>query len=301
METGILLESGTNELEILEFKVGGNSYGINVAKIKEIIPYVEPTPIPNAHPSVEGIYMPRDEITTILNLARSLNVRQSEDTSKDMYIVTNFNQLSIGFHVHSVVGIHRVTWADISKPDATINNQGTGIATGIIKLENKLIIILDFEKIVSDICPETGLKVSDIDKLGTRERTDIPLLIAEDSPLLSKMLHECLVKAGYVNVVTTMNGSEAWDTLQEFKEAGTVEKKVQCVITDIEMPKMDGHRLTKLIKEDPALRNLPVVIFSSLINDEMKRKGAALGAAAQLSKPEIGMLVGELDKILLPK
>ena len=144
METGILLESGTNELEILEFRVGNNCYGINVAKVREILPYKEPTLIPNAHPCIEGIFMPRDEIITIVDLAKHLNMPASGG-GKDMYIVTNFNKLNIGFHVHSVVGISRVSWADISKPDATLNGNGSGIATGIIKLEGKLIVILDFD------------------------------------------------------------------------------------------------------------------------------------------------------------
>ena len=298
MDTNILLESGTNELEILEFQVGNNHYGINVAKIKEILPYKRPTAIPNAHPCIEGIYMPRDTIITIVDLARSLSIPESEDVDKDMYIVTNFNQLSIAFHVHTVLGIHRVSWAEISKPDESINNSGKGVATGIIKLNDRLIVILDFEKIVSDISPETGLKVSDIDQLGERQRNNSPILIAEDSPLLSKLIFDSLTKAGYTNVTVTNNGKEAYDKLMLYKENGTLKDKVKCVITDIEMPQMDGHHLTKLIKEDNALKHLPVVIFSSLVNDEMRKKGELLGADAQLSKPEIGMLVEEIDKLL---
>ena len=298
MDTNILLESGTNELEILEFQVGTNHYGINVAKIKEILPYKRPTAIPNAHPCIEGIYMPRDTIITIVDLARSLSIPESEDVDKDMYIVTNFNQLSIAFHVHTVLGIHRVSWAEISKPDESINNSGKGVATGIIKLNDRLIVILDFEKIVSDISPETGLKVSDIDQLGERQRNNSPILIAEDSPLLSKLIFDSLTKAGYTNVTVTNNGKEAYDKLMLYKENGTLKEKVKCVITDIEMPQMDGHHLTKLIKEDNALKHLPVVIFSSLVNDEMRKKGELLGADAQLSKPEIGMLVEEIDKLL---
>ena len=298
METNILLESGTNELEILEFKIGNNSYGINVAKIKEIITYKASTPIPNSHPYVEGIYMPRDIIITIIDLAKCLGMPPAENPERDMYIVTNFNQLNVGFHVHSVVGIHRVTWADISKPDVTLNNQGNGVATGIIKLDQKLIVILDFEKIVSDISPETGLKVSDIDNLASRPRKERPILIAEDSQLLSKLITGCLSKAGYDNIIVTMNGQEAWEKLNALKKEGTVRDKVHCVITDIEMPVMDGHRLTKLIKEDSVLKAIPVIIFSSLINEEMRRKGESLGADAQLSKPEIGQLVDAIDKIL---
>lgn len=299
METNILLESGTNELEILEFIVGGNHYGINVAKIKEILPYKTPTAIPNAHPCIEGIYMPRDTIITIVDLGQSLNLPPSDSESTDMYIVTNFNKLNVAFHVNNVLGIQRVSWADISKPDESISNSGKGVATGIIKMNEKLIVILDFEKIVADISPETGLKVSDIDMLGERNRNNSPILIAEDSPLLSKLIIDSLHKAGYTNVIPNNNGQEAWDKLCEFKEEGTVFDKVKCVITDIEMPQMDGHHLTKLIKDDNELKKLPVIIFSSLVNEEMKRKGESLGADAQLSKPEIGSLVGEIDKLIL--
>lgn len=298
METGILLESGTNELEILEFRIGRNCYGINVAKIREIIPYKEPTPIPNSHPCIEGIYMPRDEIITIVDLAKDLHLAPSANPATDMYIVTNFNNLNVAFHVHSVVGITRVSWADISKPDSTLNGNGNGVATGIIKLEGRLVVILDFEKIVSDISPETGLKVSDIEHLGPRERNTKPILIAEDSALLGKLICDSLTKAGYTNVQVTMDGQEAWDKLNSYKAEGTLDQHVQLVITDIEMPKMDGHRLTKLIKDSSAFSHIPVVIFSSLVNDEMRRKGEALGADAQLSKPEIGNLVSEIDKIL---
>ena len=250
METNILLESGTNELEILEFRVGGNYYGINVAKIKEILTYKKPTPIPNSHPSIEGIFMPRDSIISIIDLAKCLKLPPSADESKDMYIVTNFNQLHTAFHVHGVEGIHRVSWADIVKPDDTINTAGAGVATGIIKIEQKLIIILDFEKIVNDISPETSLRVSDIEHLGTRERNDIPILIAEDSALLSKLITDCLHRSGYSNITVANNGQEAWNKLLSYKNEGNVKEKVKCVITDIEMPQMDGHRLTKLIKDD---------------------------------------------------
>lgn len=298
METGILLESGTNELEILEFKVGGNYYGINVAKIREIISYQTPTPIPNADPRIEGIFMPRDEIISIIDLAEVMHLEKPEKVSNDMYIVTNFNQLNTAFHVNAVLGIHRVSWSDIVKPDSTINTAGEGMATGIIRIDNKLIIILDFEKIVSEINPETGLKVSDVEHMKNRSRNESPILIAEDSALLSKMIVNCLEQAGYTNLITTDNGQECWDKLQEYLAEGNIDDKVSCIITDIEMPQMDGHRLTKLVKENESLKHIPLIIFSSLVNAEMRRKGEQLGANAQLSKPEIGQLVGAIDKLI---
>ena len=166
-------------------------------------------------------------------------------------------------------------------------------------MNDRLVIILDFEKIVTDISPETGLKVTDIDQLGDRTRNDVAIVIAEDSPLLNKLIGDSLIKAGYVNLTKKENGQEAWDYIKECEQAGTLDKHVQCVITDIEMPLMDGHRLTKLIKENDATKNVPVIIFSSLVNEDMKRKGEALGADAQLSKPEIGNLVREIDKLVL--
>lgn len=299
MDTKILLENGTNELEVLEFTLGGNHYGINVAKVREILTYEKVTPVPNSHPSIEGIFMPRDTMITVVNLKKSIGIPENDE--KGLLIITNFNKLNIAFRVDSVLGIHRVSWEEIIKPDATINTAGSGVSTGIIKMDDKLIIILDFEKIVTDISPETGLKISEIDELGERERRNIPIVIAEDSPLLNRLITDSLKKAGYVNLIINNNGKEAWDKLVEMKRKGNVAQQVGCVITDIEMPVMDGHRLTKLIKDDPQLNDIPVVIFSSLVNEEMRRKGEQLGADAQLTKPEIGNLVREIDKLLIKK
>lgn len=299
MDSRILLENGTNELEVLEFTLDGNSYGINVAKIREIIPYQEVTPVPNAHPSIEGIFMPRDTMITAIDLKNCL--QRGTATEGGLFIVTNFNKLDIAFHVDSVVGIHRVSWTDIIRPDATVTNKADGVSTGIIKVNGKLIIILDFEKIITDINPETGLKITEIEELGYRDRYDVPILIAEDSALLNKLIVESLRQAGYENLIHTENGQEAYDVICQCKAEGTLKQKVQCIITDIEMPLMDGHRLTKLVKEDEATRDIPVIIFSSLVNEDMARKGQALGADAQLSKPEIGNLVRILDSLVLSK
>ena len=297
MDTKILLENGTNELEVLEFRLDGNAYGINVAKIKEIITYEEVTPVPNAHPSIEGIFMPRDTMITAIDLKNCLQRGTSQPGG--LFIITNFNKLDIAFHVDSVIGIHRVSWRDIIKPGAAVSTTEEGVSTGIIKFDERLIIVLDFEKIVTDINPETGLKMTDIEELGERHRIDVPILIAEDSPLLNKLIVDSLHKAGYANLIHTENGQQAYDVIQECKREGTLKEHVQCVITDIEMPLMDGHRLTKLIKSDEETKDIPVVIFSSLVNEEMKRKGVSLGANAQLSKPEICNLVRVVDDLVL--
>lgn len=296
MDTNILLESGTNELEILEFALDENHYGINVAKIREILQYQNVTPVPNTHPNVEGIFMPRDTMITVIDLKQCLGRPASE--ANGLFIITNFNKLDIAFHVDTVIGIHRVSWGDIIKPDSTLNGQDGSVSTGVIKMDNRLVVILDFESIVSSISPETGLRTNDIDNMVERERSDSTILIAEDSPLLSKLITDCLKKAGYERLIVTMNGQEAWDKLQELKAEGSVRDEVHCIITDIEMPQMDGHRLTKLVKTDDVLRKIPLIIFSSLVNEEMRRKGEQLGADAQLTKPEIGQLVDAIDKLI---
>lgn len=299
MDTKILLENGTNELEILEFTLAGNSYGINVAKVREIIHYQEVTPVPNAHPSIEGIFMPRDIMITAIDLKNCLG--RGESDPQGLFIITNFNKLDIAFHVERVLGIHRVSWKDIIKPDTTISSTDDSISTGIVKQGEKLIIILDFEKIVADINPETGLRVSEISELGERKRSSVPILIAEDSPLLNKLIVDSLKNAGYVNLIHTENGQKAYDVITECKASGTLKDHVRCIITDIEMPEMDGHRLTKLVKDDEATKEIPIVIFSSLVNEEMMKKGEALGADAQLSKPEIGNLVKIIDQLVIEK
>ena len=296
MDTKILLENGTNELEVLEFALDGNAYGINVAKIKEIITYQPVTPVPNAHPSIEGIFMPRDTMITAIDLKNCLKRGVSKEFG--LFIVTNFNKLDIAFHVDEVRGIHRVSWENIIKPGATVSSAEESISTGIVKIDDRLIIILDFEKIVTDINPETGLKISEVTEMGERGRNTVPILIAEDSVLLNRLIVDSLKQAGYVNLIHTCNGQEAYDIISECKAKGTLKQNVQCIITDIEMPIMDGHRLTKLVKSDDATKDIPVVIFSSLVNDEMKKKGEALGANAQLSKPEIANLVRVIDGLV---
>lgn len=296
MDSKILLESGTNELEVLEFVVDGNSYGINVAKIREIIQYQPVTPVPNAHPSVEGIFMPRDIMITAIDLKNCLQRGQSSPGG--LFIITNFNKLDIAFHVEQVLGIHRVSWQDIISPGATANNAEDGISTGVIKKDNKLIIILDFEKIVTDISPETGLKVNEVKAIEHMDLRNTPIVLAEDSALLNKLIVDSLTQAGYTNISHFENGQLAWDYVSDALVAGRLNERVGLVITDIEMPQMDGHRLTKLIKDNDDLKHIPVVIFSSLVNEEMRRKGEALGADAQLSKPEIGDLVKVIDQLL---
>ncbi|HWQ79828.1 MAG TPA: chemotaxis protein [Anaerovoracaceae bacterium] len=300
-ETEILLESGTNELEILEFCVGGNRYGINVAKVRELLQYQPVQQMPHAQATVEGVICPRNELLTVIDLAAYLNHPPSERTKQDIFIVTEFNQSRAAFHVHQVMGIHRISWELIEKPDSAIFGGEDGVVTGVAKLSGNLISILDFEKIMVDINPNTSVEVN-ASFIDSPVQTDSShrILVAEDSMVLRKMILNALHKAGYTNTVVKENGQEAWDYLQGLKEEdGPAWRQVSCVITDIEMPKMDGHHLTKRIKGSSDLSKVPVVIFSSLISDEMMLKGREVGADAQLSKPQIHLLVDRLRELIV--
>lgn len=301
-QTDILLESGTNELEIMEFTIAGQIFGMNVAKVREILKYQPAKPMQNAHPVIEGIFKPRDQVITIVDLAKYLGLPPSDNLERDIYMISSFNNMVFAFHVHSVVGIDRISWTKIQKPDKIIYGGQEGVATGIAEYEDRLITILDFEKIISEISPETGIRYEDLEKLGPRSRNAKPILIAEDSMLLSKMIIESLQRSGYENTIKTDNGQEAWDFLSEAKMSGDpIQDHVACIVSDIEMPQMDGHRLTKLVKSDPLLKEIPLVLFSSLIDEQMRSKGEQLGADAQISKPEIANLVTLIDNLTREK
>nr|WP_325217311.1 chemotaxis protein [uncultured Oscillibacter sp.] len=295
---GILLESGTNEIEVMEFTINESLYGINVAKVKEILVSQPVKHMPHAHPAVEGIFKPRDKVITVVDLPTYLLGEVGEKKSKDLFIITNFNKMNIAFRVHTVVGISRISWKSIQKPDKTVAGGNEGIATGIAQCGDDLVTILDFEKIVAEIAPETTIQMSEIDQLGERKRSDAVILVAEDSVLLSKMIEEALHKSGYVNTRMFPDGSKLWEFLNSLRGRDNLDDEAALIITDIEMPQMDGHRLTKLVKDDKDFKHLPLIIFSSLITEEMRRKGKELGADEQMSKPEIGHLVRVIDHLL---
>lgn len=296
---GILLESGTNELEIVEFLVGDNRFAINVIKVKEIIQPIAPTKVPHAHPYIEGIVELRGEVLPLIDLAKALGFGPSQNPAQDKYIVAEFNQQKVVFHVRNVTQIHRISWKQIEKPSQMYQGLESQII-GVVKLNGNMILLLDFEKIVVDINPQSGIHVDRVKKLGQRDRSNKKLIVAEDSPLLRKLLHDTLAEAGYVYVEFFENGEDALHYLQSIVEKGKpVESEVQLVITDIEMPQMDGHHLTKRIREHDKLKHLPVVIFSSLITDDLRHKGERVGATAQVSKPEIAELVQVIDQYIL--
>ncbi|NME81584.1 chemotaxis protein [Clostridium sp. SM-530-WT-3G] len=298
MNNNILLESGTGELEVIEFIANNNKYAINVVKVKEIIemPYDSLTQLPDPKPEIAGLILCRNEIITLIDLKYILTKRPTTKLGKKV-IICEFNRIKVAFNIDDVVGVHRIRWDDIIKPDDLSENS---LSVGNILLKDKVLIMLDFEKIVTDIAPSAGISEDRLVKVEYKDRSDVKLILADDSSLIRKLLKDTLTKAGFKNLTVFNDGKQAYEYLcgikarsgQDFKE------DVDMLITDIEMPQMDGLTLTRKIKEDEILRNLPVIIFSSLITDELRHKGESVKADAQLSKPEIEQLIAVVDKLL---
>ncbi|MDT0049058.1 chemotaxis protein [Listeria cossartiae] len=299
-EKGILLQSGTNELEIVTFTVGENLFCINVLKVKEIIHPLEVTPVPDSNPAIEGVSQVRGEIMPVVNLARVMKLPEIEPENTK-FIITELNQMKIVFRVDEVHRIQRISWEQIEEPEK-LSISLEELAVGIVKLDGNLVLLLDYEKIIYEISGNADFAVTGEDRIARKvNREEKTIFIAEDSQMLRQLLEDTLHEAGYTNLQFFANGREAQEhifkLLKEQKEQ-TFEN-VNLLITDIEMPQMDGHHLTKVIKEDEIGRELPVVIFSSLITEDLEHKGAGVGADAQVSKPNIHQLINILDELVL--
>lgn len=299
-EKGILLQSGTNELEIVTFTVGENLFCINVLKVKEIIHPLEVTPVPDSNPQIEGVSQVRGEIMPVVNLARVMKLPEIEPENTK-FIITELNQMKIVFRVDEVHRIQRISWEQIEEPEK-LSIGLEELAVGIVKLDGNLVLLLDYEKIIYEISGNADFAVTGEDRITRKvNREEKTIFIAEDSQMLRQLLEDTLHEAGYTNLQFFANGREAQEhifkLLKEQKEQ-TFEN-VNLLITDIEMPQMDGHHLTKVIKEDEIGRELPVVIFSSLITEDLEHKGAGVGADAQVSKPNIHQLINILDELVL--
>jgi two-component system chemotaxis response regulator CheV len=219
-------------------------------------------------------------------------------------MLTNFDNVNAAFLVHTVEAMHRIKWGDVERPSAIIYGAKDSVITGTTKIADRMITIIDFEKVLFDINPETGIQLSEIRVMGDRERSDKPIVIVEDSVFLKKMILQALELAGYDKITSFDNGQDAWDYLEKTKKEclaniTPVEKRVSIIITDIEMPRMDGHQLTRLVKSDEVLSKVPVIVFSSLIDEAQLAQGEKIGVDAHLSKPQIGKLVATLDQWIL--
>lgn len=299
-EDGILLESGTGELEILHFTVQGEHYAINVVKVKEILNIDNISKVPNAHPAVPGISLIRGDVITVIDMRMVLENIKNEEVEKSMTLVCEFNNMKVAFAIDEVLGISRITWNQILKPSDITSST---LVIGNINLNEKILMLLDFEKIVMDISPQTGITKERMSAIETKDRSGINLVLADDSPMIRQVLKDTLSSAGFHNMKFYDDGEQAYRYINGLGEAfgENFTDEIDVLITDIEMPKLDGHTLTRRIKEDKVLKKLPIIIFSSLITGDLRHKGESVGADAQLSKPEVGQLVELIDAIAKKK
>ncbi len=297
---GILLETGTNEFEIVEFSIGKVNYGINVAKVREVIQRVPVTAMPQAHPYIDGLFTLRGKAHPLVNLPRCLNVASGEEAKN--IIVTEINNYYVGFLVENVSRIHRISWKDM-EPAPEVGDQSRVV--GIIKMSDRIVLLLDFETIIAEINPEINAKLTTVEDAteDTRSlRANVHVVVAEDSAMLRDLLVTTLHDSGYRFVRDFGNGMDAWEYLRNLStKDGPIYNHVGVVVSDVEMPKMDGHRLLKLVRDNERLHEVPFVLFSSLISEEMRLKGESLGASGQISKPEINQLIALLDHLIFGK
>ena len=300
-QTNILLESGTNELEIVEFYLDEPGYrgyyGMNVAKVVEIIRMQPITAMPQMrHPSVMGAFPHRDgKVVPLVNLSTYLGKEPVTETPDCKIIVTEFNAISTGFLVSGLTRIHRLSWNSIEEPGAFLQNISHSSITGVVRLEGRVVFILDMENVVADLNPALAIRFTKIpDELAKSDQV-YTILHADDSSNVRNMVKRLLEGSKQFNVIQTVSGEDAWKVLKKLgneanEEGVSILNKVQAVITDIEMPRMDGLTLCRNIKEDPDLKRLPVALFSSLVSDSLKHKGDSVGADAQFVKPDLQTL-----------
>ncbi len=301
-QSNILLEVGTNELEVVEFTLDeripaqespySGHYAVNVAKVLEIIRLPKITELPHvSNPAVLGAFNLRSSIIPLVDLSIWLGKTKAED-GEGKVIVTEFNSVVTAFLVSGVNRIHRINWQEVESPGPYLTSFSSDCITGVINLEKRIVFVLDLEKIVADLNPELALHMDQ--DLEQHQGKAYKAIIADDSSLIRNMLRDLLEKAGFV-VETNTHGQELWNRLQELRQlarnnAVPLTDYVQVIIADIEMPTMDGLTLCKKIKEDQELKQLPVILFSSLVTDKLRHKGQAAGADDQISKPEVTQL-----------
>lgn len=293
----ILLDAGTNELEVLVFTLAGQQYGINVAKLYEIVLPGRVNALPDQHPAIEGAFPLRGRAVPLVGLRRYLGLtppteEEISNPQRSRVLVTEFNGQVTAFRVDAVHGIQRVSSTDMDSLPRLKAFRSVPV-TSILHLGDQLLLMLDFETIHNRLTGG-GMRLPESCALKAPTRAGRRVVIAEDSITVQRMMVEALKQSGYPTPRAFDNGRLAWEWLQNADPS-----TVDLVLTDIEMPQIDGLHLCKLIRSERALRHLPVVIFSSLVSDENRRKGQQVGATAQIAKPDLPRLVEVLDELFL--
>lgn len=297
LDKEILLESGTNELEVLVFRIGEQTFGINVAKVREVLPKGRITHLAKSHSSVRGVFRLRDAVIPCVSLVDHLKIETSHPNSEGTLILSDFNRQQTAFLVDEVERIHRLSWEHVlSVPQ--ILEQSNAPITAVAKIDERLVIMLDFELIIDQVT-ERWHKITSVENPLGVPREKLRVMIADDSPTVRKAVTETLEASGYSNLHAFENGSVAWDWLNSQVDGATKSSDVvDFIVSDVEMPLIDGFHLTKKIKEHPLLKGIPVLLYSSIVTPDNYKKGQAVGADAQISKPDLSQVVGIADELI---
>ncbi len=300
--------AGTNRLEVLLFNLGRDTetgrnelFGINVFKVREVMHIPEITHAPDMPDGVEGIVSLRGVMVPVINLPKFCKI--NTDDKPEILMITEYNKHVQGFLVKSVDTIKRLNWDDVKEPPQMLANRLGGLVTAVTELEDKsLVLIMDVERVLAETA-----EFYNSDELfeGIEKHEDgknITILFADDSRIARQQIQDTLKHMDF-NYISTNNGAEAWDKLTQFADqaeanGGSISNHISIVITDVEMPEMDGYVLTRNIKGDPRLKNIPVIMHSSLSSEANQALGKGVGADAYVPKFEPLELASTLNNII---
>jgi two-component system chemotaxis response regulator CheV len=297
LEKEILLESGTNELEVLVFTAGGCTFGINVAKVREVLPRQTITQLPKSHASVRGVFKLRDHVIPIVSLVDHLKLEHSCDDSETRMILTDFNQQQTAFLVDQVERIHRLSWKQIQQVPCAEKMPNTPL-TSIARIQERMILMLDFEMIIDQVTDHL-LRAKKVENEKNLPRESLRIILADDSPTVRAAINDTMRSSGYTNLRFFENGKLAWDHISAELQKNPGNPVCDLIISDVEMPQMDGLHFTKRIKQTPELKHIPVLLYSSIVTPDNFKKGEAVGADAQISKPDLCKVVQIADDLIL--
>jgi len=297
---GILLESGTNEVEFLRFGLSDQLYGVNVAKVRQVLVFESQKvcKLPDLPNYLLGELNYRGECIPVIDLTVYYNVPSREQSAPRLLLVLEYNQSIVGFVVDSVDRIMRCSWEAFVPSKKSVHASRKAAVIGTVIMGEEMTPILDVEALLGDVIPESAIDAQ-VDSLAARSASEAPALhivYAEDSQTVQRVLVASLQKAGYNSVKVFSTGADALEYLSTEPAP-----KVDIIVSDIEMPKMDGLSFCKRLRDQPRYKTVPFFFFSSTVTDEMRHKCTSVGGSNAFSKPEVIELVAAIDAIGAPK
>jgi len=295
----ILLDAGTNELEVLVFRMGTGWYGVNVAKVREVIRPSRTIAAPHQHNSVLGMFNIRGTVMPVVDLSLHLGLKDTDKKGQAIdgegrVIITEFNGSRTGFLVDVVEQIHRISWKGVRPtPNLNLNghtNPAAAATTGIFEHAGRLILMVDFESVADAIMSDEKLHVAAVENIHNVDRANKRVILVEDSGFMRDLMSRTFIASGYEKTEMYPDGQAAWEAISA---AGA---PIEAIVSDIEMPRMDGLNLTRRVRETAAVASVPVILFSSLISADNLKKGRQVGATAQPAKPELADMVLLVDR-----